>query len=109
MELKTDFVEEYNKMGNALRDQGKLSEAIACYRKALELKPDFDVAYDNLLFALQYDPTCSPSELFEEHRRFAERFEVPLEPLRQAFGNTRDSGRRLKVGYVSPDFWRHSV
>jgi protein O-GlcNAc transferase len=109
LKLKPDFEDVYSNLGNALRDQGKLSEAIACYRKALELKPDFDVAYDNLLFALQYDPTCSPSELLEEHRRFAERFEVPLEPLRQAFGNTREPGRRLKVGYVSADFHGHSV
>ena len=109
LEIKPEYAEAHNNLGNALKDQGKLSEAIAYYRKALDLKQDYIGANSNLLLALQYDPTCSPSELFEEHRRFAKRFEVSLEPLRPAFGNTREPVRRLKVGYVSADFRRHSV
>ena len=31
-----------------LKDQGKLDEAVACYRRALELKPDFAEAHNNL-------------------------------------------------------------
>ena len=31
-----------------LRDQGKLDEAVACYRRALELKPDYAEAHNNL-------------------------------------------------------------
>ena len=34
-------------------DQGKLDEAIACYRRALELKPDYAVAHNNLGNALK--------------------------------------------------------
>jgi len=30
-----------NDLGLALRDKGRLDEAIACYREALRLKPDF--------------------------------------------------------------------
>ena len=35
-----------------LKDQGKLDEAVACYRRALELKPDFAEAHNNLGIAL---------------------------------------------------------
>ena len=35
-------------LGNALKNQGDLDEAIACYRRALELKPDYAVAHNNL-------------------------------------------------------------
>jgi len=40
-------------MGNALKDQGKLDEAIAAYNKALSIKPDYAEAYYNMGNALQ--------------------------------------------------------
>ena len=36
-----------------LAEQGKLDEAVACYRRALELKPDFAEAHYNLGNALR--------------------------------------------------------
>ena len=36
-----------------MKDQGKLDEAVACYRRALELKPDFAEAHSNLGNALK--------------------------------------------------------
>ena len=36
-----------------MKDQGKLDEAVACYRRALELKPDFAEAHGNLGSALE--------------------------------------------------------
>ena len=38
----------YNSLGNALSDQGKLEEALACYRQVLALDPNFAEAYRNL-------------------------------------------------------------
>ena len=43
----------YYNLGNVLKDQGKLDEAVACYRRALELKPDFAEAHNNLGNALK--------------------------------------------------------
>jgi tetratricopeptide (TPR) repeat protein len=48
LELKPDYAEAYNNLGNALRDLGKLDGAIACYRRALELKPDYAEAHNNM-------------------------------------------------------------
>ena len=36
-----------------MKDQGKLDEAVACYRRALELKPDYAEAHNNLGNALK--------------------------------------------------------
>jgi tetratricopeptide (TPR) repeat protein len=36
-----------------LKEQGKLDEAVACYRRALELKPDYNEARNNLAVALK--------------------------------------------------------
>ena len=40
-------------MGNVLKDQGKLEEAIGTYKKALLLSSDFAEAYNNIGIALQ--------------------------------------------------------
>ena len=40
-------------LGNALKEQGKLDEAIACYKRAIALKPDYHEAYNNLGNALK--------------------------------------------------------
>ena len=48
MELKPDFAEAHNNLGNAFKRQGKLDKAVACYRRALELKPRYAEAHYNL-------------------------------------------------------------
>jgi serine/threonine protein kinase/tetratricopeptide (TPR) repeat protein len=45
--------EVYNNLGNTLRDQKKLHEAIAAYHKAIEIDPKFGYAYNNLGNALK--------------------------------------------------------
>ena len=41
-----------NNLGNALKDLGRLDEAIASYRKAIDIKPDLVEANNNLGDAL---------------------------------------------------------
>ena len=40
-------------MGNALKGQNKLEEAIEAYNKGLSIKPDYADAYNNMGNALQ--------------------------------------------------------
>ena len=47
-----NYAEAHNNLGVALRDQGKLDEAIASCRTALQLKPDNAEAHSNLGVAL---------------------------------------------------------
>ncbi len=44
--------EALNNQGNALKDQGRLDEAIACYRRALRHWPDYPELHYNLSLAL---------------------------------------------------------
>ncbi|MBI5658775.1 MAG: tetratricopeptide repeat protein [Nitrosomonadales bacterium] len=107
--LKPDYAEAFSNLGSALKNQGHLDEAIEYYRRALALKPDFVDAYSNLLFSMQFSSNYSLAELFAEHLRFAAQYEAPLKPLRKAHRNSPDPQRRLKVGYVSADFYRHAA
>jgi predicted O-linked N-acetylglucosamine transferase (SPINDLY family) len=99
----------HNNLGSALRDQGLLEEAVASYRHALALSPGFADAHTNLLLAMQYMAGLDPAEVFRQHRRFAEQFEAPLKPHWIAHDNRRDPEKRIRVGYVSPDFRNHAV
>jgi protein O-GlcNAc transferase len=44
----TDEANEHINSGNSFAIRGQLNEAIACYRKALKVNPNSDVAYNNL-------------------------------------------------------------
>jgi tetratricopeptide (TPR) repeat protein len=52
VQRKPDYPEAHNNLGNALKDQGRLDEAVACYREALRLQPNYAVAHSNLGVAL---------------------------------------------------------
>ena len=97
----------FNNLGNTYKAQGCLSEALACFRSALRLKPDPEI-HSNLLLALN---CCDypPSEVFAEHQRWDSLYAVPLKSAWLPFSNSNEMDRRLRVGYVSPDFFNHSV
>jgi len=106
--LKPDYSIAWNNLGNDLRDQGRLVEARDAYRKALQLKPDYMRAHSNLLFSLLYDMADSQA-VYEEHLKWGEIHAAGLMPLRQGIEHAHDPERRLRIGYVSPDFKEHSV
>ncbi|MEK9533219.1 MAG: tetratricopeptide repeat protein, partial [Alphaproteobacteria bacterium] len=46
--IKPDYVEAYNNMGNVLKSQRKVAEAIEAFKNALELKSDYADALHNM-------------------------------------------------------------
>ncbi len=109
LDLKPDYAEAFNNLGSTRKDQGRLSEAEACYRQALDLKPDYEDAFGNLLFVLNYHPDKSGEEIFSAYQEYDNRFGMPHRADWRDHPNSREVGRRLRIGYVSPDFRFHSV
>ena len=109
LHLQPDFPDAHNNIGSVLKSQGRIAEAIECYRKALELKPDLTFIHSNLLLGLHYHDQFDPVQVFSEHQRWAEQHALPVETVIQSYLNNRSLDRRLRIGYVSPDFRTHSV
>ena len=106
----------HNQLANALTLKGELTEAIANFQIAISLEVENAMMNSNYVFALNYGGQPDLTAIFQEHKKFGEKFEsfVPrmyVNPLQvkasaSAFTNSK---RRLRIGYVSPDFNDHAV
>ncbi len=108
LELRPDHASVYDNLGNAYCEQGKYEEALACHRQALHLNPGDDKAHSNILMTMLYLPYQDPNAVFAEYRHWEHvhgklPVDTPMHP-RPCIPE-----RRLRIGYVSPDFRTHSV
>ncbi|MBI4184062.1 MAG: tetratricopeptide repeat protein [Proteobacteria bacterium] len=101
------FAPALNNLGSALKDQGRIEEALAAYQAALKARPRYRAAHSNLLYALTFAPGLDPAAVAEEHRAFGRTWGRGARAA--DFASRRDPERRLRLGYVSPDFREHSV
>ncbi len=92
-------------LGNSLLQARRIPEGVARCREGVDQSGRDVALYPVLLMATNYLHE-DPQPIFDAHAELAERL-APLlkrEPRRQ-----RGAGDRLRVGYVSGDFLRHSV
>jgi protein O-GlcNAc transferase len=95
----------YN-LGTALQALSRFNAAIACYEAAIRLKPDYTKPHSNLVMCLHYQPGNDEDVILKAARRYA----AHIEPRpRSSFGNSAEPDRRLRIGYVSGDLYRHTI
>ena len=109
LQHKPGYAEAHNNLGVALRDQGQIAEALPCFQQALDCKPDHTAARSNLVFTLQYRSGVTLGELAAAHREYEREHAAPLRSGWRTHDNSRSADRRLRLGFLSPDFHCHPV
>lgn len=102
------YAEAYNNLGVLYRDAGNIPLAIEAYERCLQIDSDSRNAGQNRLLAMNYINEGDDDKLFGAHRDWGRRF-MKLYPQYTSWDNSKDSERPLIVGYVSPDYFTHSV
>lgn len=107
LRLRPGYPDPLDNLARALSAQGRADEAVSRYREALALSPSPTI-HSNLLYSLNF-LDMDPAVVRMEHENWGHQYcrTAPLKGLRP---QTKPlSGRRLRVGYVSPDFIDHPV
>lgn len=98
----------YATLGHVLQLQGRVEEARGLFREAIVVDPDNLLAGSGLLFCEVHSGDCSPADGFALHRRFGERAEACIVPLRHDPALRRHAGPP-RIGILSGDLRSHAV
>ena len=107
-QLDPDNISIWNSLAGAIMKIGRLEESMDLLRKALAINPQYREGYSNLLLDFNYLPDAKSSEIFEESKKWAQ-IQAPVNLAFTNHDNSLEPHRRLRIGYISPDFRNHSV
>ena len=96
-------------LGDLLRTDARLEEAVEMFSRARPLAGGGLACEQAELHALNYFDGISEEALFQRHQEVGRQIEVAHPPRFAPFGNSKDPEKRLRIGYVSRDFFRHPV
>lgn len=105
--LRPGDAEAWNAAGMLHLARGEPGEAIDALRQALAA-PHGPAVESNYLYALLLDPALDSGALLAAHLDWARRHADPL-TARAPAPAPRPPNRRLRIGYVSPDFRKHVI
>ena len=103
---KSSFV--MSALAVCLSRHGRVDEAINYFRQSLAIAPDMPSVHSDLLLTMIYAESVSPEELAEEAKLFGKNIAVAF-PRKNGSSRDKTSDRKLKIGYISPDFKDHPV
>ncbi len=105
--LNPNLPTAHNGLGRALHVLGKLQPALAAFDRACELDAPKLRFASNRLYCASLSPELTRRQLFELHVRWGRSIEATVAEL--SLPQRRAGHRRLRIGYVSPDFRNHAT
>ena len=105
LKFKPDYGEVRQLLSNTLAYMSKYSDVVKESDLALEAGRVPPVTWEQRLYCFSYHPDLSAEDIYNEFMRWGERFP---EPQVDFSSHDRNPNRRLRIGYVSPYFRRHT-
>ena len=123
VQLNCNCADAYNNLGILHTDRGEIEQSLRCYREALRAQPHCNNFAHNHLLALNYLADGLSNRCSQLHLEWGSEFSARSAHHRQAIqllknasphnhnnvGKTLGSGGTIRVGYISGDFYMHSV
>ena len=102
-----ECVDTMNSYAVNLKHQGKCQDAYHLFNQILENKNDFWDVHSNKLFLLHFMVDKTPGNIFQAHVNYGQKLMTHFSYQKPSFVPNTES--KIRIGYVSPDFKRHSV
>ena len=110
IEIDPRNIQANNELGLYLLKVGDAAAGCRCFETVINSTgPETAPVFSNLLLSLHYRCDVSASDLFQRHLSWEVRHGITTCVDRLDFDNEPDASRRLRVGFLSPDLYGHSV
>lgn len=92
----------------SLMHRGRMQDGLDLMQRYVEQHPDDAMTHSMLLFFTHYLPGYDKQQLLAGYQQWARRHAPWMQTPRQ-FSHDPDPERRLRIGYLSPDFYAHAI
>jgi protein O-GlcNAc transferase len=106
--LSPDEAFLWEKFGLHLLEMGEIDQLTNVLDKIAKIHPWPANIHSDMLFNLHHLPDIDQQTIFDAHIKWA-KLHAPVEKAATSHCNNPDPARRLKIGYISPDFRLHAV
>ncbi len=109
IDLKPSHVDAHLHLGQIYILTSSFNSGLEEFKKAIKIDTKFDDSHSIFLFNLNYSPDLNDRQIYSYYEKFNKQYCAQFKKKWKPFNNKKIQGKKLKIGYVSPDFKNHSM